>query len=331
MESTDLIVVGASAGGVEALREFVRGLPGDIAAAVLVVLHMPPHGVSALAPILGRAGPLPAVPAQDGMPLENGRIHAAVPDHHLLVRDSRIMLSHGPSENGHRPGVDALFRSAAVEWGPRVTGVVLSGSLDDGTAGLMLIKRQGGLAAVQDPEEALYRGMPDSALAHVAVDLVLPARELGGAVADLLKERGTLPPPPPLSEMDRIEAKIDAGSHTGRDGVEAMASPSGLSCPDCNGSLYTFGNGLRYRCRVGHAWSAEALLTEQQLEVEKALWSALRALQEKQQLAERMRTDAKRFGDDGLARRYADQGSEHGHAAEVIRKLLVGRGIEGSG
>lgn len=325
MKPADLIVVGASAGGVEALREFVRGLPEDLAAAVLVVLHMPPRGVSALAPILGRAGPLPAVPAEDGMVLERGRIHTAVPDHHLLVRDGRIGLSRGPSENGHRPGVDALFHSAAVEWGPRVAGVVLSGSLDDGTAGLMLVKRQGGLAAVQDPEESLYRGMPASALAHVAVDLVLPAAELGGALAEILKQRRSVLPPPPLSELDRIEAYIDAGSHTGRNGVEAMATPSGLTCPDCSGSLYSLADGLRYRCRVGHAWSAEALLTEQDLEVEKALWTALRALQEKQQLAERMHDDAERFGDTALAARFADQGSEHGHAAEVIRKLLVER------
>ncbi|MCM6777960.1 chemotaxis protein CheB [Nocardia sp. CDC159] len=320
---THVIVVGASAGGVEALREFVSGLPPDLPAAVLVVLHLPSGGTSVLATTLQRVAPIPARPAHHGAPLAPGIIYTAVPDHHLLVTAEHIVLSHGPSENGHRPGIDALFRSAAMTWDCRVAGVVLSGSLDDGTAGLALIKSRGGLAAVQEPTEALYRSMPDNALAHVAADLVLPARELGAAVSKSLVERIEFTAAPP-SELDRLEARIDAGGLL-RNEVTTMAQPAGLSCPDCNGSLYALADGKRYRCRVGHAWTAEALLLEQSLEVEKALWTALRALEERRHLADRMRADAQRHGDDRMATRFADQSAENSHAAEILRKLLVDR------
>ncbi|MBF6235620.1 chemotaxis protein CheB [Nocardia otitidiscaviarum] len=330
MEPSDVIVVGASAGGVEALREFVRGIPEDATAAVLVVLHMPPRGVSALPAILRRAAGLPVEAARSGSRLCGGRIYTAVPDHHLLVLDGRIVLSHGPTENGHRPGVDALFRSAALAWGPRTAGVVMSGSLDDGTAGLSMIKARGGLAAVQDPKEALYRSMPESAMAQVRVDLALPAAELGAAVMRLLRVRPHRPEPPPPAELDRLELDMDAGRHVVHDRIATSAEPSGLTCPDCSGPLFTMAGGVRYRCLVGHAWTAEALLVEQSVEVEKALWTAVRALDEKARLADRMAADAEHRGDDLIAHRFADQRGEHAHAAEVLRKLLVERRAERS-
>ncbi|OXR44864.1 Chemotaxis response regulator protein-glutamate methylesterase [Nocardia cerradoensis] len=321
----DLIVAGASAGGVEALREFVRGLPPDLDAAVAVVLHMPPHGASALPAILNRTGPLPAVAAADGMPLRSGVVYVAVPDRHLVVTSTHLHLSRGPTENGHRPGVDALFRAAAMSWAPRVACVVLSGTLDDGTAGAALVTNRGGVVAVQEPHDALYRGMPQNVLDSVAVDLVLPARDLGKAVADRLCTRHRAPDPPDASELQRLEASIDAGAVPGNDGVAAMARPSGLTCPDCNGVLYVLEDSGRYRCRVGHAWTAEALLIQQKVEVDKALWTALRALEEKQRLAERMTEDAARHGDDRLSQRYRDQGAEQAAAIETLRKLLVDR------
>lgn len=328
MEPSSLIAVGASAGGVEALREFVAGLPPDMTAAVLIVLHLPPGGFSALPAILGRACALPVQAAGDGIEAMPGHIYTAVPDTHLLVRDGRMVLSHGPTENGHRPGVDATFRSAAMVYGPRAAGVVLSGGLDDGSAGLALIKRMGGLTAVQDPKEAMHPGMPNSAMRQVDVDLVLPARAIGDALVTALRHRVSARPPP--SELDRLENAIDAGHRIERNGVADMTIPSGLTCPDCSGSLYDLGDG-RYRCRVGHAWSPEALLIEQGTEVERALWAALRALQEKQQLADKMCADAGRFGDTRLSARFAAQSAEQLSAAKILRKLLVGDGDKGPG
>ncbi|HEX4723378.1 MAG TPA: chemotaxis protein CheB [Pseudonocardiaceae bacterium] len=320
-EPSDLVVVGASAGGVEALREFAAGLPADLPAAVLVVLHLPAGGVSALASILSRSGPLPAVPAVHDTPLEAGRIHTAVPDRHLLVADSRVVLSRGPTENGHRPAIDALFRTAAVNWGARTVGVVLSGTLDDGAAGLVAIKSRGGVAVVQDPAEALYRGMPDSALAMVTPDHVLRARDMGAVLLKILQER-VVPEAAP-SRMDTVEARIEAGAMADYGDIVAVTEPSGLSCPDCQGVLFTVEADRRFRCRVGHAWTAMALLAQQDLELEKALWTALRALEEKRQLADRMSTDAMARGQELVARRYAEHMHEVDGAAVVLRRLLL--------
>lgn len=170
----------------QALRSVVERLPADLAASVLIVLHMAPDGSSALAGILGAVGRLPTTSATHGAITEPGHVYVAPPGHHLLVDETRMLLSAGPPESGHRPGIDALFRSAARTRGSSVVGVVLSGALDDGTAGLVEIKAHGGLAIVQDPEEAAYRGMPDSALTNVQVDHVLPAAEIGQQLGRIL-------------------------------------------------------------------------------------------------------------------------------------------------
>ncbi|MFI6044174.1 chemotaxis protein CheB [Nocardia sp. NPDC051321] len=324
-EPDHLIVAGASAGGVEALRDFVAGLPEDLPAAVLVVLHMPAGAASALAAILRRSGTLPTLTAEDGMRLTAGVVYVAVPDHHLLVSNERILLSHGPTENGRRPGINQLFRSAAITWGPRTIGVVLSGSLDDGTAGLSLIKAHGGLAVVQDPEEAVYRSMPDSALAHVPVDFTLPARKIGAVLAESITTRVALPAPARPSSLARLEAEIDAGEQQNSADVTHLTHPVGFSCPDCGGPLYALPDEARYRCRVGHGWTGEALLVEQIVQTEKALWTAVRVLEEKQQLVERMRSDALRRGQRRPADRFAEQSIEHEHAAAVLRRLLTHR------
>jgi two-component system chemotaxis response regulator CheB len=331
LEQRDLIVVGASAGGVEALRSFAAGLPEDLKAAVAVVLHLPAGGTSALPAILSRCGPLPAISARDNMLLEPGRVHVAPPDHHLLVDDGVLRLSHGPTENGHRPAVDALFRSAAMARGPGVIGVVLSGALDDGTAGMVAIANRGGLTVVQDPVDALYPSMPESVLRHLEVDQVLPAAQMGDALrcyAEDPVDPGENPPPSPLL---RMETHV-AGQSTGANGhqVNVMGTPSGFSCPDCDGVLVELdAERKRYRCRVGHAWTADALLDAQAVTLEKALWTALRTLEEKTSLARRLRSEAADKGRHLLARRYERTEEESGQAADVLRGHLLSGAFNG--
>jgi len=288
------------------------------------VLHLPAGGVSALAPILNRSGPLPAESATQDAPLAAGHIYTAVPDRHLLVADSHVFLSRGPTENGHRPAVDALFRTAAVNWRARTAGVVLSGTLDDGTAGLAAIRSRGGITVVQDPDDALYRGMPESALATIAVDHVLRARDIGTALMKTFHERER-EPPARAAPLDTIEARIVAGElpNYAAHVMATMTEPSGLTCPDCQGVLFTVEADRRFRCRFGHAWTAKALLAQQDAELERALWTALRALEEKRQLAERMLGDAVARGYDQLARRYGQNIDEVDGAVGVLRRLLL--------
>ncbi|HEV8164959.1 MAG TPA: chemotaxis protein CheB, partial [Actinomycetota bacterium] len=240
---------------------------------------------AALPDILTRHGPLPASHAKDGEPIEQRRIYVAPPDHHLLLRAGHVHLARGPRENGHRPAVDPLFRSAAWEYATRVAGVVLSGTLDDGTAGLLAIKSRGGVAIVQHPEEALYPGMPNNAIEHVEVDHVLPAAGIAGTLARLAREPVPEPTDPVAAEL-KAEVELEGFS------MEAIGGgnpgrPSGFSWPDCNGVLWEIQEGglVRFRCRVGHAWSPESLLTQQSEALEAALWAALRSLEERAALA----------------------------------------------
>lgn len=322
----DIVVVGASAGGVEALRAFVGGLPADLSAAVLVVLHLPPGGASALPAILSRSGSLPAVAARSGEPLRHGRIYVAPPDHHLLVEDGSCELSRGPTENGYRPAVDALFRSAALAHGPAVIGVVLSGSLDDGSAGLGTIKSRGGLAIVQDPEDAIYPAMPRNAMARVTVDHVVPAVEMGRLLAPRVREPVEVRDGDAPSLVEQIEARVARSDGPGNEvslEVLDVSESSGLACPDCQGVLFSLDKeGTRYRCRVGHAWTAKALFQQQSRDIEQALWAALRALEEKRDLAGRMTQDAERRGYPLVAGRYSRHRDEAGQAATVLRKFL---------
>ncbi|MBN6036862.1 chemotaxis protein CheB [Amycolatopsis sp. 195334CR] len=315
----DVVVVGASAGGVEALRSMVAGLPQDLAAAVLVVLHLPPSGTSALASILARAGPLPVTNAQDGGRLTRGHVHVARPGHHLLVVDDQIALSRGPTENGHRPAINALFRSAAVAHGAAVTGVLLSGVLDDGVAGLRAIAAQGGTVVVQEPTDALYSAMPQHALAVLTPDHVLPATGIGEVLGKITES--TVENELSASELLRWENTIAGGKQPYRE-VEHVGAPSEFSCPDCDGVLADIDGGRWYRCRVGHAWSADALLAAQGSALDRALWTALRTLEERTALSTRMAEQAYERGSLTIAARYREQANETIEAATVIRRQL---------
>jgi two-component system, chemotaxis family, protein-glutamate methylesterase/glutaminase len=328
MADHDIVVVGASAGGVEALVRVVEALPSDLPAGVFVVLHLPATATSALPGILNRHGPLPASHAKDGEPVEPGRIYVAPPDRHLLLKQDQVHLGRGPRENGHRPAIDPLFRSAARRYGARVTAVVLSGALDDGTAGLVAVRRFGGVAIVQDPDDALYQGMPSSAIEHGGVDHVLPAPAIGARIAALARGPGAEQPSsnPDVPDVVKVEDEMTDLSMSAIKG-DNPGRPSAFSCPDCNGVLWELHDGdlIRFRCRVGHAWSPESLLSEQREQLEAALWIALRSLEERASLARRLGGPARQRGHRITAARFEEQARESDQAAELVRRLLVER------
>lgn len=275
------VVVGASAGGVEALTAFVRGLPADLPAAVLVVLHLPAHGRSRLVSILARAGTLPVDAARSGEPLRAGRVVVAAPDRHLLVHGDAVLLSAGAEENGSRPAVDPLFRSAARWLGPRVVAVVLSGMLDDGAAGAASVAAQGGRVVVQDPEQALFDPMPSAALRAAPGALVLPAEAIGARLPALLAATAGQPlgdvPDDLRWATDVAERDEAAVSGTGSPGRRV-----GVSCPGCHGAVteVRVGAAVTYRCHVGHAYGPESMLHAQAEATETALWTAVASLEE---------------------------------------------------
>jgi two-component system chemotaxis response regulator CheB len=313
-----VVAVGASAGGVEALTQFAAGLPADLPYAVLVTLHLPANAPSVLAKIIDRSGPLPAVAATDDAAIEPGRIDVAVPDRHLLVSDHRVVLSDGPTENGHRPAINALFRSVALNFGPRAVGVLMSGMLDDGVLGAAAIRSRGGTTIVQHPDDALFPAMPTNALQAGVADHKAAAADIGAVLMSLAEqdfEERLMEP----DEVTELENRIAMGRRfsTSFDG-EALGPPSGYTCPDCNGSLMTLSDN-NYRCRVGHAWTADALLRARDDDVEGALWIALRCLQEKAKLSRKL---AANVGRGGMYERYTALADEAEHAMIVLGKRL---------
>ncbi len=328
----DVIVIGASAGGVEALSQLAAALPADFPAAVLVVVHFPAHATSMLPSILQRRGPLPALHPHDGTAIRPGVIYVAPPNLHLLVRRGTVRLVRGPRENGHRPAVDPLFRSAAVAYGSRVVGVVLSGNLDDGTAGLAAIHHRGGVCVVQDPDEAMYAGMPLSALSNVPVDHVVEIADLPALLLELVdapaapEEDDVEEPGEERSAGDRdaFETEIDAMNPKALVDDDRPGTPSAFTCPECHGVLFELRDGqlVRFRCRVGHAYGAETLLAEQGGAVEAALWTAMRALKERAALARRMSERMAARGSARSAGSFAEQADEADARADLIRRVL---------
>jgi two-component system chemotaxis response regulator CheB len=323
----DVIVVGASAGGVQALQGLVAQLSPELPAAVVVVLHLMSAGTSVLHDILDRAGPLPATQARDGEELERGHVYVAPPDYHTLLRGSVIHLSPGPRENGHRPAIDPLFRSAARAYGSRVIGVVLSGTLDDGTDGLRLIKQRGGATVVQDPDDAAYSDMPESAIRYVGPDRIVPLAEMGAILFELID--APLDPPPEKGEdpgsqpIDLVEVEF------GREPIEGDATL--LTCPDCGGVMLERSEGgvIRFACQVGHAYSPESLDEEQGEALESALWTAIRTLEERADLLRRMARRADRFGSGTTGERLTRKAEVAvDHANEIRSTILRLRGSE---
>jgi two-component system chemotaxis response regulator CheB len=319
-----IVVVGASAGGVEALQRFVRALPADFAAPILVVLHASPTGRSYLPEILTRAGALPAVHARDGEHLEPRHIYVAPPDKHLVVTDSVMTLGTGPRENGHRPAIDPLFRTAAAEYDSHVAGVILSGTLDDGTAGLFSVKEAGGATLVQDPSDALYRDMPKNAIAYVRPDYVQSVEEIVETLVRLTAS-GTIKTGTNGSVADKDGEPADAAPRPSAE----VAQPGELvafSCPECGGTLWetVTGGTTSYRCRVGHAYTLNSLIARHSETVERALWTAYRALEEQAAMSNRVSRRLAERGRDESSRRFERRAEIAAEQAEGLKEVLDG-------
>lgn len=293
-EDDKVIVIGASAGGIEAVRTIARGLPSDLTAAVLIVVHTAREGPYLLPRILQGAGVLGVVHDVDRAPLERGHFYIAPPDHHLFVQGGLVRLSKGPKENRSRPAIDPLFRSAAIAYGPRVIGVVLTGMLDDGTAGLAAIKERGGVTIVQDPDDAPYPGMPTSALRHVAPDHVAPLAALAPLLVRVARKPRPAASAGSVSPRDAIETKLLQMELLELEAMNKIGNPAGLSCPECHGPMWAMNDNSvrRYRCHVGHAYTAESMLDGQHDAEESLMWQLLRMMKERASLLWEMRSHA---------------------------------------
>src|SRR5262245_26858377 len=326
MAGHDIIVIGASLGGVEALSKLVVQFPPDFPATIFVVQHVMPNGLGNFARILDRAGPLPATLAQDGERFQQAHIYVAPPDHHLLVKPGYVRVMHGPRENRVRPAIDPLFRSAATAYGTRVVGIVLTGLQSDGTAGLLAIKRCGGIAMVQDPAEASSPAMPQSALAQVEVDYCLPVAKMGAVLYRFTRE----PPQEALPIPQDLLAEIDITEHPDKslDRTEEIGAIAPLACPECGGPLWELQNDklVRYRCRIGHAFTAETLLAEQSEVAENALWVAVRTMEERGHVLLSLARLRREIGYPKLAERCEAQAAQIKEHAQQIRKALLEKG-----
>lgn len=321
MNGHDIVVIGASADGVAALSALAEQLPADLPAALFIVQHIAPDSPGLLADLLDRRSALPVKMAAEGDKIARGMIYVAPPDQHLLINHKAVRLSRGARENRTRPSIDVLFRSAAVAYRSRVIGLVLTGYLSDGSAGLLAVKRCGGLTMVQDPNDAPQPDMPRSALSTVDVDYVLPISEIGPALARLTHEPPPSPPPVPKDVL--VELNIAEGAQASAEALGAL-SPS-FACPDCGGPLWELTNaGLqRYRCRIGHAFTADALLLANSSEIEQSLWAALRMMEERVNVLGLMAHKEHQSERKHTAKRFEERAAEAKKHAKQLRRLLL--------
>ncbi len=324
----DIIVMGTSAGGLKALSAIISGLPTQINAVFFIVQHLAADKPSILPQILEDVGSLPASHPTDGEKIKTGRIYIAPPDYHLLVNDGSMRVVRGPQENRFRPAIDALFRSAARTYGPRVVGVILTGFLDDGTVGLQAVKKRGGVAVVQDPNEAEYPSMVKSALRYVKVDHCIPLAE----IPDLLVHLASHPPAKeelyPVTKEIEIEANIAEQVMNTKEfleNVEQIGTRTTYGCPECGGSIWQIGTEepVRFRCHVGHSFTADIFLSEQTQNIENALWSAVRAMEEKVTFSRQMAERMKNFNLHKAATKYEDHAKSLDEEVSLIRKIIL--------
>lgn len=327
MNTRNIIVVGASAGGFEALKKLVGGLPKDFEASIFVVWHMSPDIRGVLPQVLNRLETVYAAHAYDGEAIKPNRIYVAPPDRHLLVEEGRVRVTRGPKENRFRPAVDPLFRSAAYAYGSRVVGVVLSGALDDGTAGLWTIKHRGGIAVVQNPLDAEVPSMPENALREVVVDYTVSLSEMPRLLVRLSKEEIANPSEAAMEddEKTRIEIKIATEDSAFESGVMQLGEPSPYTCPDCHGVLLALrdGNLTRFRCHTGHAFSPNALLSTVTENIEDSLYSAIRGVEESVMLLNHLGDHFAEVNQTKLAAMYFKKAKEAEARAQSVRQAVL--------
>jgi two-component system chemotaxis response regulator CheB len=316
----DVVAIGGSAGSFDVIKGVLRSLPVDLPASVLIVAHIDPS--VSLMNILGGSSSLPIKVATAGEPLRRGQVYLAVADAHLILHDHHLLVRRGPHENFARPAIDPLFRSAACAFGGRVIGALLSGGLNDGTAGLAAIKRCGGVAVIQDPTDAQVPSMPESALRAVKVDHCVPASELADLLNRLVREPAAASPPVPAEIQ--LEVAIAAREAAGMEIDEQLGSKSPFTCPDCDGVLWQMNDRqvLRFRCHVGHAVTAEAMLDAKNKSADAILWRLLRTHEERAAIAKKLAADAHDAQRSSAAKRFARRAAGYEEDANIVRDIL---------
>jgi two-component system chemotaxis response regulator CheB len=322
MANRDILVIGTSAGGVEALLFLAKNLPRDFPAAVIVTIHLPRHSRSALDQILERAGPLPVRFVAHGERLRKGRIYLAPPDRHLLIEDDRVVLGHGPRENSSRPAIDPMMRSVGACCGSRTVGVVMTGTMHDGASGLWAVDQCGGVTVVQDPSDAKFPDMPVNALNRLRPDHVVTLAAMPKLLASLAAEPAGAPMPVP--ESIRFEIEIARGRSATIDEMDRLGRRSPLACPDCHGVMWEIDEGelVRYRCHVGHAYTAELMNMAIDENLRRGLASALRALEERRELAHKLQKQAEHNNQRMLAASWSERCEEAQRELDVVRDAV---------
>ena len=329
MPSRNIIVIGASAGGFEALQTLVSALPRDLDASIFVVWHMSPEVRGVLPHVLNKHVTLPASNAYDGEPIELGRIYVAPPDRHMVLEEGRIRITRGPKENRFRPAVDPLFRSAAYVYGPRVIGIILSGALDDGTSGLWTVKHYGGIAIVQHPHDAAVSSMPESALQKVDVDYSLPVAEMSALLVRLCKE-SLAPESLNLSLTMKEQKQTETEIRTALDDTDAArdilqyGELSKYACPECHGVLVALREGdiIRFRCHTGHAYSNDSLLAAITGQIDESLWNAVRGVEESVFLLNHLGDHCAEVNQPRLAAKYFQKAKEADARLQALKSLV---------
>src|SRR5436190_4103056 len=333
MPKRNIVVVGTSSGGVEALRTVVASLPADFQGSMFLVMHIGSGSLGLLPSILARVSAVPVISPSDGESVQPGRVYVASPDRHLLLEPGQVCLSKGPKENWFRPAIDPLFRSAALAYGPRVVGVVLTGELDDGSAGLWTIKQVGGVAVVQDPLDALFPSMPRNAIHYTSVDYKVPLVEIGPLLGHLTTKDVELEGTLKMPEHLEIEVKIAKQDPAIEFDVRDLWEKSSYTCPECDGVLLKLKEGglERYRCHTGHAYSTDTLLAAITEGVEESLWSAIRQIEERVLLLRHIAKHLKDQDDDRATEflRHAEKAEEQSRRVREVVNQQEQSGLEG--